>query len=194
MAFRETLQIGDVRLKALNQEILDFNSEKVKQIIEDLTETMRQNGLIGMAGPQIGENYQIFVTEPRESPYRTADQSDELRIFINPKIIETSKDECIIFEGCGSVLNATLFGPVMRPNQITLEAFDETGKKFRFKSDGILGRVIQHEYDHLIGVEFTEKVYDYKQLMSVDFYKSNIKGSEQQLKNSIITLKEFTIL
>jgi peptide deformylase len=191
MAFRETIQIGHPALKASNKEVTDFTSEEVKRVIQDLTDTMLQNQLIGMAGPQIAENIQIFVTEPRVTPSRAVDQADELRIFINPKIVEFSKEECIIFEGCGSVLNGKLFGPVMRPREITIEAYDQNGKKFRFKSDGILGRVIQHEYDHLNGIEFTEKVYDYKQLMESEFYKANIKTSEQQLSNSKITIKEF---
>lgn len=191
MAFRETVQIGHPALKAINQEITDFNSEKIKQIIQDLVDTMRQNELVGMAGPQIAENYKVFITEPRVTPTRTIDQADELRVYINPIIVNSSVEECTIYEGCGSVLNGSLFGPVIRPREITIEAFDQNGKKFSLTCDGLLARVIQHEYDHLKGVEFTEKVSDYKKLMAAEFYKQNIKGSEEQINNSKITKKEF---
>jgi peptide deformylase len=188
---RETIQIGHPVLKASNTEITDFRSEKVKQLIKDLTDTMHDANLIGIAAPQIAENFRIFITEPRETPARPADQSDILRVYINPKIVELSKDESIIYEGCGSVMNGKLFGPVKRPKQVTIEAYNENGKKFRFTADGILGRVIQHEFDHLEGVEFTEKVTDYKKLMHLDFYIKNIKPSPEQAEASKITIKEY---
>jgi peptide deformylase len=194
MAFRQTLQIGHPALKAQNAEITDFSSEELKRVVQDLTDTMRENQLIGMAGPQIGENLKVFVTEPRETPFRTADQADELRVYANPKIVFYSPQESIIFEGCGSVLNGSLFGPVKRPKEIIIEAFDQNGKRFQFKCDGILARVIQHEYDHLDGIEFTEKIYDYKLLLSADFYKERIKMSDEQVKNSEIRIKEFKYL
>jgi len=71
MAVRNILQIGDPRLKAKNQFISDFNNSKLKKVIKDLVETMRASGLlIGIAAPQIGENYQILATEIRETKAR----------------------------------------------------------------------------------------------------------------------------
>ncbi|PIU36280.1 peptide deformylase [Candidatus Shapirobacteria bacterium CG07_land_8_20_14_0_80_39_18] len=189
MATRDTLQIGDLRLKAPNKTVEKFTDSSVKQVIQDLIDTMRANELIGMAAPQIGENWKIFVTEPRETKFRMADQVDILRVYINPIILNSSKEESIIYEGCGSVLNGQLFGPVKRPKEITIEAFDQEGKKFRLTCDGILARVIQHEYDHLNGIEFTEKIFDYRKLVSVDFYLKDIKKSPEQIKDSMITKK-----
>ncbi len=191
MPIRATIQIGDPRLKAENESVEDFSSAKVKQVVEDLVETMRAKELIGMAAPQIGENWKIFVTEPRETETRSADQADELRVYINPTIIWESEEETIIYEGCGSVMEGNLFGPVKRPKTITIEAFDVEGKKFTLKCDGILARVIHHEYDHLIGIEFTEKVFDYKKLMNREFYLKDIKGSKEQLEAGKITIIEF---
>ena len=189
MAVRDTLQIGDLRLKAENKVVTDFNDLIVKQVIEDLVDTMHQNELIGMAAQQIGENWKIFVTEPRETKSRPADQADELRVYINPTIVESSPEENIIYEGCGSVLNGQLFGPVKRPRKITIEAYDKDGHKFRLTSDGILARVIQHENDHLSGIEFTEKIYDYKMLMTAEFYRQRIKMLPEQLEAQKITKK-----
>lgn len=187
---RDTLQIGDPRLKAENQVVKDFNDPKVKQVVDDLVETMVANDLIGIASPQIGENFKIFVTQPRKTEARPEDQTDELRVYINPEIVNFSDEQTIIFEGCGSVLHGNLFGPVKRPKIITIDAFDLNGKKFRFKTDGILARVIQHEYDHLSGIEFTEKISDYKKLMAREFYIANIKNSPEQKSASVITIKE----
>ena len=190
MPIRETIQIGDPRLKAANSAVSDFNDAKVKQVVQDLVDSMRANELIGMAAPQIGENWRIFVTEPRETEARKGGQVDELRVYINPKIIEMSAEEVIIYEGCGSVMNGNLFGPVSRPKVIMIEAADMEGKIFRLKCDGILARVIQHEQDHLEGVEFTEKVSDYKKLMSREFYLKDIRNSKEQVEASVITIKE----
>jgi len=194
MAVRETLQIGDPRLKALNRKILGFEHSVIKQVVADLVETMKANELIGMAAPQIGENYQVFITEPRETKTRPPDQTDELRVYINPKIVEYSPEESIIYEGCGSVCQGQLFGPVKRPREITIEAHDVTGKKFRLTCDGILARVIQHEYDHLQGIEFTEKIFDYKKLISPDYYLKDIKGSKEQTEASQVTKKVFGLI
>lgn len=184
-----TLQIGDPRLKAKNLAVKNFYSPKLKQIIKDLKDTMRKNQLIGIAAPQIGYNFKLFVTEPRKTKSRT-DNSDQFRVYINPKIVFYSNEQSIIYEGCGSVLNGQLFGPVERPVLITIQAFDEKGQKFQLKCDGILARVIQHEYDHLSGIEFTEKISDYKKLMHVDFYREFIKNSPDQISASQITVLE----
>lgn len=188
---KKVLQIGDPRLKAENSLIMNFNDPKIKKVVKDLVDTMREEELIGIAAPQIGANYKIFVTEPRKTKTRKGDQTDILRIYINPKITFYSKEENIIYEGCGSVVNGNLFGPVKRSKEIAVEAFDPKGKKFSLRTDGILGRVIQHEYDHLLGVEFTEKISDYRRLMDQAFYIKNIRNSKGQVQASFITLKKY---
>jgi peptide deformylase len=191
MAIRNILQIGDPLLKNKNNFIRDFNASKIKKVIEDLVETMKDtNLLIGIAAPQIGENYQMIATEIKETKTRAEIQSDELRIYINPKITFYSKTQIVAYEGCGSVNEANLFGPVKRPKEIIIEAFNPKGQKFRLHCDGLLSRVIQHEYDHLFGIEFIEKVIDYKKMMNRDFYIEKIKDSKKQIQASITLVKE----
>ena len=131
MSMRRRTSLGDPRLKAINKEITDFADEKITKVIQDLVDTMRYVDLIGIAAPQIGENWQIFVTEPRSTTYRPADQADELRIYINPKIVYLSSEKSVIYEGCGSVGMANIFGPVERPKLVVVEAFDQRGQKFQ---------------------------------------------------------------
>ncbi|MBI2029224.1 peptide deformylase [Candidatus Gottesmanbacteria bacterium] len=194
MAVCDIVQIGHPALKARNKVIVKFKSSLVKKLISDLVDTMIKNDLIGIAAPQIGQNYQVFITEPRKTKARKGDQVDKLRIYINPKIVNFSKDTSIIYEGCGSVARGSLFAPVKRVKQITIEAFNQKGKKFRLTTDGILARVIQHEYDHLLGVEFTQKITDYKKLCDREFYIKNIRNSVSQTSVSIITKIEFKYL
>ncbi|MBI4058472.1 peptide deformylase [Candidatus Gottesmanbacteria bacterium] len=191
MAVRTIIQIGHPALKAKNEVIFDFSDLKLSQLIIDLRDTMVKNQLIGIAAPQIAENYKMFVTEPRQTTSRKLTKTDKFRVYINPQITFFSKEENVIYEGCGSVLNGLLFGPVKRPKEIIIEAFDEKEGKFQIHTDGILGRVIQHEYDHLHGVEFTEKVLDYRKLMHRDFYIERIKNSREQVAASKISILEY---
>ena len=192
MAIKETIQVGHPSLKAVNSEIKDFDSNELKQLIQDLKDTMINKSLIGIAAPQIAENFKVFITQPRKTESRSDIITDDLRIYINPKIIYYSSEEVIIYEGCGCIND--IFGPVSRPKEITVEALDEKGERFQIRTDGILARVIQHEYDHLNGIEFTQKVCDYTKLMNKEFYIQDIRNSSPQLEASKITIKEHRLL
>lgn len=152
-----------------------------------MIDTMYKEELIGIAAPQIGQNFMLFVTHPRKTKARKA-VIDKLRIYINPKLIFASKEQNLIYEGCGSVSD---FGPVLRPKEVEVEAIDEKGQKFSLKTDGILARVIQHEMDHLNGIEFIQKVSDYSKILVKEHYVKQIRNSPLQKKNSIIKKIEF---
>lgn len=185
MAARQVIKIGDPRLKLKNKSINDFKSSSFLQLIQDLKDTMKKEGLIGIASPQIGKNYMVFVTHPRNTKSRKLGKADKVRIYINPKIIFYSDNKIIIYEGCGCVPD--IFGPVDRSVEIEIEASDENGCKFKLRCDGILSRVIQHETDHLYGIEFTEKITDYKKILFKDHYIKTIRNSKEQIEASKIT-------
>lgn len=192
MAIKKTIEIGDRRLKANNKRINDFSDEGFRNLVTDLIDTMHHYQLIGIAAPQIGENYQVFVTEPRETETRKGDQVDELRIYVNPEIVNLSEEEIVIYEGCGCMPQASIFGPVKRPAWVKIKAQDIEGNWFEFKADGILGRVILHEYDHLQGIEFIQKVEDNSDIMSATNYIDQVKFADWHVENSKITIKEFS--
>lgn len=191
MAVRKVIQAGHPALHKKNKKIKDFKSPKLKKLQEDLMGTMNKTNLIGIAASQIAENFMVFVTHPRNTKARKLPKTDKLRIYINPKLTFRSKKENIIYEGCGSVSSGQLFGPVLRPKEIEVVAWDENGKKFSLRCDGILARVIQHELDHLIGEEFIIKVADYSQIIDLKYYKKNIRNSKLQKENSRITKIEY---
>ena len=194
MAIRKVIQIGDPRLKKKNKFIVDFSDTKLHTLIQDLKDTMNKTGLVGIAAPQIGENYCVFVTYPRNTKARNIGKEDIFRVYINSKITFLSQDEVIIYEGCGSVAKGLLFGPVKRPREITIEAYNEQGIKFSLTTDGLLSRVIQHEYDHMSGIEFTEKILDYKKLTSQSFYRKYIRDNEETKELLNITKVEYRML
>ncbi|MEK7079556.1 MAG: peptide deformylase [Patescibacteria group bacterium] len=191
MAVRTIIEIGHRVLKLKNKPITDFHSLLLKKLIKDLKDTMVKVDLIGIAAPQIGENYHVFLTQPRKTNARKLEKGDILRVYINPKITFKSKETNLIYEGCGCVPHSSIFGPVIRPREIEVEAYDVSGQKFRLRCDGILARVIQHEYDHLQGIEFLEKISENRKIISWDFYRRDIRNSKEQKASSKITKIEY---
>lgn len=173
MIIKEIVQIGNPVLSRKSKFVTKIDSEETRRVIKNLIDSMRYHNLIGIAASQIGEKPRVFVTEVRKTKYRNLEK-DKLRVYINPKIVWSSKKEVVIYEGCGSVAYAKLFAPVRRPEKIIIEALDESGNKFKLKAGGMLSRVIQHEYDHLDGIEFTEKILDMRMIMSSEEYKKKM--------------------
>ncbi len=188
---RKVIQAGDPRLKAKNKIVSDCKAPQIQKLIKDLISTNKKAGLIGIASTQIGENYMVFITHCVNTKSRKLGKTDKLRIYINPKIIYRSKKQNLIYEGCGSVADGAIFGPVIRPEEIEAQAIDEEGRKFSLRANGILARVIQHEYDHLNGIEFIQKISDYSKVVVQDYYRKNIKNSALQRKSSLITKIEY---
>ncbi|MFA6253945.1 MAG: peptide deformylase [Candidatus Paceibacterota bacterium] len=173
MIIKNIIQIGNPILSKKSKPVANIKNKETQRVIKNLTDSVRYHNLIGMAGSQIGEKLAIFVIEVRSTKYRKLEK-DKLRIYINPKITWSSKKQVIIYEGCGSVANANFFAPVRRPEKIVVEALNEDGEKFKLETGGILARVIQHEYDHLKGIEFIEKITDIKKAMSAEEYKKKM--------------------
>ncbi len=184
MIIKKIVQVGNPLLAKKSKIVSNFASKEVQNTIKNLVDSMRYHDLIGMASSQIGKKFRIFVTEVRKTKFRTPKDIDKLRIYINPEIILKSKQEIIIYEGCGSVAYGKLFAPIKRPKKINIQAFDEKGNKFKFTANGLLSRVIQHEYDHLDGIEFTEKIIDIRKIMSSDEYKKRIASKKNHLMKS----------
>ena len=197
MAVRKVIQAGDPRLKAKNKTVNISNLpagrqvSKTQKLVKDLTSTLYKADLVGIAASQIGENYMVFVTHPRNTKARKLGKTDKLRVYINPKITYMSKTQNIIYEGCGSVADGAIFGPVLRPAEVEVVAKDENGQKFALRADGILARIIQHEYDHLNGIEFIQKVNDYSKIVVQKHYRKFIRNSPLQKKNSFTTKNEY---
>ncbi len=171
MIVKNATQVGNKVIRSKSVNVLSPISKSTQKIVNDLTDTMRHHDLVGMAAPQIGKGVRVFVTEIRQTKLRNkaAINLDSLKVFINPRIISSTKKEAKDWEGCGSVATANLFGLVKRPASLVIEALDERGIKFRLKAKKLLARVIQHEMDHLNGIVFVDKA-DTKTYMSRNEY------------------------
>ena len=154
----EILTVDDPQQHA----VLRSKSRKVQKVTpklaafaERMLETMRAANGVGLAAPQVGILLRLFVVELPE------DEEDELPpetyILFNPEIVK-SKGEEIGFEGCLSIPG--YIGEVARQEEITVKGLDERGRKVRFRLEGYLARVFQHEIDHLNGVLYTDRLTD----------------------------------
>ncbi len=149
MSIRKVLRYGTESLRQPSKEVHKV-SQKIKNLVDDLLDTMYKENGVGLAAPQIGENYRVFVID-----VSTNDQPLNPIVFINPKIIKKS-GACISHEGCLSFPEA--FTDVRRYANIMVKAMDRNGRSFVLEAkDGeLLARAIQHEFDHLDGVLFID--------------------------------------
>lgn len=119
------------------------------------------NGL-GLSAPQIGQNSRFFVINKKLGEKLTEDEKPDYYIFINPRINWRSKDKNTDWEGCLSLPG--LEGKVERSNRIRAKAVGLNNQKFSLKADGLLARVIQHEFDHLEGILYIDYIKSKKDL------------------------------
>ena len=142
----EILTLGNEVLKQKALPVKEIGPEYIK-IAEDLISALHEGKGIGLAGPQIGLLERIFAIHV---------DGDTPRIFINPSILETSQDTLKYEEGCLSIPG--VYTNVIRPRAVMIQAWNEKGRPFTLEADGILARVILHEYDHLDGILFIDRI------------------------------------
>jgi peptide deformylase len=128
-----------------------------KEVIEGMLDALKKGKGIGLAGPQIGLMQQIFVTNV---------EGDGPRVFINPSIIETSQETAKYEEGCLSVPG--VYADVIRSKTVKVQAWNEKGRSFTLEAGGLLARVILHEYDHLEGILFIDRLSEPKRKKILD--------------------------
>jgi peptide deformylase len=175
MVTESLIQIGHSNLKKKSKIVRKVHSKSTRKLVKDLLDSMRHHGLVGLAAPQIGVNQRVFTVEVRKTKVRQPKGKFPLTVFLNPEIIWVSKKEVTDYEGCGSVVEGNLFGPVKRPEKIIVSALNKKGQPFRLKAEGLLSRIIQHENDHLEGRLFLERVTDIKKLISRSEYLKKLE-------------------
>lgn len=142
----KVVRIGDPVLRQKAVRVEQFG-ESLKQILDEMVVLMKKKSGVGLAAPQVGIPERFFVVQvPGEQPIA----------FVNPEILETSLETADFTEGCLSVPG--VWGDISRPASVRIQAMNAEGKVFRLDADGYLARIIQHEYDHLNGVLFVDRL------------------------------------
>lgn len=161
-------KLGEEILRQKAQPVEEIN-DKIRQLASDMFETMTEADGVGLAAPQVGLSLRMFVI--------IADD-DVRRVFINPQIIKTSTEVGPYDEGCLSI--PQVYETIVRPLQVTVQAYDENGKRFTLDADGLLARCIQHEYDHLEGVLYIDRGDpDFAAKTEAQFKKRALRAAEK---------------
>ncbi|MDO6675735.1 peptide deformylase [Tenacibaculum sp. 1_MG-2023] len=157
---------GDPVLRKVGKEI-DKDYPQLEKLIADMKETMYNANGLGLAAPQIGKDIRLFIIDA--SPFAEDDDLSEEekevfknfnRVFINAKIVKEEGDEWAFNEGCLSI--PTINEDVFRQETVTIEYQDENFEKHTETLSGLPARVFQHEYDHIEGILFTDKLSSLK--------------------------------
>lgn len=148
MAIRNVVTEGDDILRKHCKEVKEITPH-LKETMHDMFETMTESMGVGIAGPQVGVMRRIFVAQP------DPDDMDRVYYMINPVMLEMSEEKEWGVEGCLSVPD--MIGDVERPVRIKMEATDLEGERKIYEFEGFDARVMQHEYDHLDGILYTDK-------------------------------------
>lgn len=153
----------------LKKKAKDINKDypKLSELIDNMFETMYNAHGVGLAAPQIGLSIRIFIVDAEpfaEDEELSEEETEKLKgfkkVFINPVILEETGDEWAFCEGCLSIPD--IREDVFRNENIKIKYFDENFNEHLEEYDGLAARVIQHEYDHIEGVLFTDKLSSLK--------------------------------
>lgn len=153
-----------LKTKAVN---ITSGYPELKKLINDMWETMYNANGVGIAAPQIGKSIRLFVIDA--SPFSEDDEisDDEVstlknfkKVFINPEIIDETGDEWNFIEGCLSIPNVR--EDIKRKEKITIKYYNESFEEIELDLEGLAARVVQHEYDHIEGVLFIDKLSSLK--------------------------------
>lgn len=146
---------GSPVLRKVAKEI-ESDYPNLRGLIDDMFETMYNSDGIGLAAPQVGLPIRLFVVDASPLSEDHPEVQDFKKAFINPTIVERSPEITLYNEGCLSIPN--IREDVERPESIVIRYVDKDFNEHEERFDGIAARIIQHEYDHLEGILFTDKV------------------------------------
>ncbi|MDR1399997.1 MAG: peptide deformylase [Treponema sp.] len=146
----EIIILGNELLRKKAERVIDIDKE-LTQVAMELIDALHKGKGVGLAGPQVGFMKRIFAVHVAK---------DVPRVFINPSLLETSSETAKYEEGCLSIPG--MYADVVRPGAVRIQAWNENGRPFTLDAEGILARVILHEYDHLEGILFIDRLSELK--------------------------------
>ena len=146
MAIREIRLSGDEILRKTAREVEKVD-DRIKELLQDMLETMHKYNGVGLAGPQVGILKRVIVIDLYDG--------HKPLLLVNPKIVKV-KGEQEVEEGCLSFPNE--YAKIIRPKEVVVEALNEEGKKVKIVGKDLLAQALSHEIDHLNGVLFVDNM------------------------------------
>jgi len=165
-------QLGNPILRQQAQLVDNVQDEHIQQLIDALIATAAASSGVGIAAPQVSESYRLFIVASRPNPRYPNAPAMEPTAMINPQIIAHSTDVVKGWEGCLSIPG--IRGLVPRYQAIEVEYMTRYGQLHRQELTDFLARIVQHEYDHLDGILFLDRVESTQDMMSEQEYQQRI--------------------
>ncbi|MGI9271836.1 MAG: peptide deformylase [Woeseiaceae bacterium] len=166
MAVRPILRIGDPRLREVAAPVDAFDTPELHELIEDMFDTMHAADGAGLAATQIGELKRVMIFGVEENPRYPEVDAVPTTVLVNPEFSVVSDEIDGFWEGCLSVPG--MRGYVERRARIKYTGFDQFGMLIEREAEGFHAVVFQHEYDHLDGILYTDRLADPKKFGFVD--------------------------
>ena len=173
---------GHPVLKKVAKEI-DPSYPDLKEFIDNMFETMYQSDGVGLAAPQVNQSIRLFIIDATPFVEKHPEAKDFRKVFINAKIYKEEGEEWSFNEGCLSFPG--LREDIMRKPVIYIRYVDENFQPHDERFDGVISRVIQHEYDHTEGIVFVDRISSLKKMLLKgklnDISKGNIEVSYKMI-------------
>ncbi|MCK5355868.1 MAG: peptide deformylase [Methyloprofundus sp.] len=161
---REIAQLGMGVLRCKAKKVQDMHSAEMQQLVSDLFTTLANTNGVGIAAPQISESWRIMIIASRPSERYPYAPEMEPTLMINPSFEPLAQDQEKDWEGCLSIPGIRALVP--RYENIKISFSDQQGKPQVLLADGFIARIFQHEYDHLNGLVYLDRVEDNKDIIS----------------------------
>ncbi len=168
-------QLGDPVLRLHAETVEDINSLKISTIINTMRSELSNSNGVGLAAPQIFESVCIVIIASRPSRRYPLAPEMEAVVMINPSFKVISNDIKTDWEGCLSVPGIRALVP--RYTKIDISYLDEQGKKKKLIAEDFVARIFQHEYDHLNGLVYLDRVEDNKDIISESEFQKMMEGN-----------------
>ncbi|MBD2186395.1 peptide deformylase [Planktothrix sp. FACHB-1355] len=165
-------QLGNPVIRQQSQPIADVRDRRIQELIDNLVETVIKENGVGIAAPQVGELDRLFIVASRPNLRYPNAPKMEPTAMINPHIIAHSSEVVKDWEGCLCIPG--IRGLVPRYQAIEIEYTDRDGKLHRQELTDFVARIFQHEYDHLDGIVFLDRVESTLDLMTEQEYQQRI--------------------
>ena len=169
------IKLGNPTLRQKAVAVENVEDEKIQQLIDELITSVAQANGVGIAAPQIAASYRLFIVASRPNARYPHAPEMQPTAMINPRIIAHSSEMIKDWEGCLSVPG--IRGLVPRYQTIEVEYRDRNGNLQTQELTDFIARIFQHEYDHLEGLVFLDRVEDNQDLISEEEYQKLIRSN-----------------
>ncbi len=174
MANLKVARLGNPVLRQIAQPVnlkdLNDPDSELQVLIDDMVATMRTDGGVGLAAPQVSKSLQIVVLECEENKRYPEGEGIPLTVLVNPVITHYSEETGMGWESCLSLIDFR--GLVRRSREVTVTAFNRKGEKADIQATGFLAIVLQHEIDHLNGKVFLDRMEDLTKLAYIEEFET----------------------